>query len=102
MFVERYFIVVTGLRAPLLPYEPASYSPTWVEWSITAGGFAFFALLITLFVKVFPIMAVWEMTEESEAEFEQMVEYEHEFDEEGLSASGISDTAPGLEPGGPP
>jgi molybdopterin-containing oxidoreductase family membrane subunit len=102
MFVERYFIVVTGLRAPLLPYEPASYSPTWVEWSITAGGFAFFALLITLFVKVFPIMAVWEMTEESEAEFEQMVEYEHEFDEEGLSASGISDTAPGLEPGGRP
>ena len=101
MFVERYFIVVTGLRAPLLPYEPASYTPTWVEWSITAGGFAFFALLITLFVKVFPIMAVWEMTEEHELEFEQMVEYEHEFDEEGLSATGISDTTQRLEPGSP-
>ncbi|MDH3498533.1 MAG: polysulfide reductase NrfD [Acidimicrobiia bacterium] len=64
MWVERYFIVVTGLRAPLLSYEPASYAPTWIEWSITAGGFALFALLITVFVKFFPIMAVWEMTEE--------------------------------------
>jgi molybdopterin-containing oxidoreductase family membrane subunit len=68
MWVERYFIVVTGLRAPLLSYEPASYAPTWVEWSITAGGFALFALLIALFVKVFPIMAVWEMVEERKAE----------------------------------
>ncbi len=66
MWVERYFIVVTGLRAPLLPYEPANYAPTWVEWSITAGGFAFFALLVTLFVKVFPIMAVYEMVEEQD------------------------------------
>jgi molybdopterin-containing oxidoreductase family membrane subunit len=67
MWIERYFIVVTGLRAPLMPYEPASYAPTWVEWSITAGGFAFFALLIALFVKFFPILAVWEMVEEREA-----------------------------------
>jgi molybdopterin-containing oxidoreductase family membrane subunit len=64
MWVERYFIVVTGLRAPLLPYEPSNYAPTWVEWSITAGGFAFFALLVTVFVKIFPIMAVFEMVEE--------------------------------------
>lgn len=66
MFVERYFIVVTGLRAPLLSYEPANYAPSWVEWSITAGGFAWFALLVILFVKVFPIMAVYEMVEERE------------------------------------
>ena len=46
MFVERYFIVVTGLRAPLLSYEPANYAPSWVEWSITAGGFAFFHHLV--------------------------------------------------------
>ncbi|MDH3295956.1 MAG: polysulfide reductase NrfD, partial [Acidimicrobiia bacterium] len=31
MFVERYFIVVAGMRVPLMPYEPADYSPTWVE-----------------------------------------------------------------------
>ena len=67
MFIERYFIVVTGLRVPLLPYEPASYSPSWVEWSILASGVAGFALLIALFVKVFPILAVWEIAEEYES-----------------------------------
>lgn len=66
MWVERYFIVVAGLRVPLMPYEPASYSPTWVEWSVMAAGFALFALLITLFIKVFPILAVWEVAEDHE------------------------------------
>ena len=64
MFIERYFIVVAGLRVPLMSYEPASYSPTWVEWSIFAAGLALFMLLLTLFVRYFPILAVWEMKEE--------------------------------------
>jgi len=67
MFLERYFIVVTGLRIPLMPYEPASYAPTFVEWSIFAGGIAVFCLLITVAIKIFPMFAVWEMTEEYEA-----------------------------------
>jgi molybdopterin-containing oxidoreductase family membrane subunit len=67
MFFERYFIVVTGLRVPLMPYEPASYAPTLVEWSIFAGGMAVFCLLITVAIKIFPMFAVWEMTEEYEA-----------------------------------
>jgi len=73
MFLERYFIVVTGLRVPLLPYEPASYSPTFVEWSIFVAGLAFFALLVTVAVKIFPMFAIWEMTEEHE----QMLAREH-------------------------
>jgi len=67
MWIERYVIVVTGLRVPLMPYQPADYSPTWVEWSIFAGGLALFALLITLFTKVFPVIAVWEVAEDREA-----------------------------------
>jgi molybdopterin-containing oxidoreductase family membrane subunit len=66
MFIERYFIVVTGLRVPLMPYEPADYLPTWEEWSIFLAGLAFFALLITVAVKIFPMLAVWEMVEEHE------------------------------------
>ncbi len=66
MFLERYFIVVTGLRVPLMPYEPASYSPTFVEWSIFAAGIAFFLLMITVAIKIFPMFAVWEMVEEHE------------------------------------
>jgi hypothetical protein len=49
-----------------MPYEPSNYAPTWVEWSIMLAGFALFALLITVFVKVFPILAVWEIAEEQE------------------------------------
>ena len=66
MWVERYFIVVTGFRVPLMPYEPSTYAPSWVELSVMAAGFALFALLITLFVKVFPIIAVWEVAEDLE------------------------------------
>jgi len=66
MWVERYFIVVAGLRVPLMPYEPSNYAPTWVEWSVMTGGFALFALLITVFVKLFPIISVWEVAEEHE------------------------------------
>lgn len=68
MWVERYFIVVTGTRVPLMSYEPSNYAPTWVELSITAAAFALFALLITVFAKVFPIISVWEMAEEHERE----------------------------------
>jgi len=64
MWIERYFIVVTGFRVPLMPYEPSTYAPTWVELSVMAAGFALFALLITIFVKVFPIIAVWEVAED--------------------------------------
>ena len=66
MFAERYFIVVSSQRVPLMPYESFNYIPTWVEWSIFAAAVALFILLIAIFVKVFPIMAVWEIVEEKE------------------------------------
>ncbi len=71
MFIERYFIVVAGLRVPLLEYEPSSYSPTWVEWSVFVSGCAGFVLLLTLFTRFFPILAVWEMKEEHAEEEKQ-------------------------------
>jgi len=66
MWLERYIIVVGGLRIPLMPYEAASYAPTWVEWSIMAGGFAAVALILALFVKLFPVIAIWEVEEHYE------------------------------------
>lgn len=64
MFIERYFIVVAGLRVPLMPYKAVSYAPTWVEWSVFAAGISLFMLLLTLFTKFFPVLAIWEMKEE--------------------------------------
>lgn len=63
MWIERYLIVVGGFRVPLMAYQPANYSPSWVEWSILAGGFALFALIISIFAKLFPVVSIWEVIE---------------------------------------
>ena len=68
MTVERYFLVVGGMRTPTMPYEPSNYMPSFVEWAIMAGAFALFALIITLFTKFAPIVAVWEIEEAYEEE----------------------------------
>jgi Ni/Fe-hydrogenase subunit HybB-like protein len=63
MWLERFTIVVPTLINPRLPYAHGQYYPTWVEWSITAGCFAFFILLYMAFTKIFPIISVWEIEE---------------------------------------
>ena len=64
MWLERFTIVVPSLSLPRLPYSPGTYSPTWVEWSVTAASFATLVLLYVLFSKFFPIVSVWEIEEE--------------------------------------
>ncbi len=63
MWLERFTIVLPTLINPRLPYERGVYSPTWVEFAITAGCFATFILLYILFVKFFPIVSIWEVKE---------------------------------------
>jgi len=64
MWLERYVIVLASLRVPQMPYgDPESYLPTGVEIAISLGGLALFALLITLFSKIFPVLSVWETKE---------------------------------------
>ncbi len=68
MWIERYIIVVATLRVPQMPWAIiARYFPTWVEIGITAGLLALFALIIAVFVKLFPVLSIWEL-EEQEAE----------------------------------
>ncbi|MBI4313055.1 MAG: polysulfide reductase NrfD [Chloroflexi bacterium] len=74
MWVERWIIVVAGLRVPLMPYEPSQYAPTWVEWSIMAGAFAMFGLVIAFFVKLVPVVSVWEVGEQYEEKAEKQEE----------------------------
>lgn len=63
MWLERFTIVIPTLMNPRLPYPRGAYDPTWVEWSITAGCFAFFILLYMTFTKLFPIISIWEIEE---------------------------------------
>ena len=74
MWLERYTVVVPSLTRPRLPYGIGFYGPTWVEWAITAGCFAFFALLYAVFTKVFPAIAVWEVHEARERSIPEAIE----------------------------
>jgi molybdopterin-containing oxidoreductase family membrane subunit len=68
MWIKRFVIVVPTLEVPLMPYEFGSYTPTWVEVSITAGTFAAFILILAIFAKVVPLISIWEVAEEVEKE----------------------------------
>lgn len=73
MWIERLIIVVPTLQIPLMPSEMASYTPTWVEWSITVAAFAGFLLILSLFYRLFPIIPVWEVKEQEEKELDLQV-----------------------------
>ncbi|MEM4415577.1 MAG: NrfD/PsrC family molybdoenzyme membrane anchor subunit [Candidatus Caldarchaeum sp.] len=60
MWLERWNIIVPSLALPQLPYPSGTYTPTWVELSITAGAFSLFALIYLSFSKLFPIIPLWE------------------------------------------
>lgn len=68
-FLKRYLIVTPTLLHPYLPVQnyPESYHnyiPTFSEMSITIGSIAGIALVITLFIKLFPIVPVYETAHE--------------------------------------
>jgi Ni/Fe-hydrogenase subunit HybB-like protein len=71
MWVKRYLIIVPTMQTPFIPARAAGitphYFPSLVECTITAGAFAAFMLLYTLFSRAFPILSIWE-TEEDAAE----------------------------------
>ncbi len=65
MWFERLLIVIPAMATPQMPIAWGTYTPTWVEWSITAGAIAGFALLYAVFSKLFPLVSIWEVSEEA-------------------------------------
>jgi len=66
---KRYIIVTPTLLHPFLPkYDsPARFShyfPSWEEWAITIGSMAGVLLIITFFVRVFPIISIYKTIED--------------------------------------
>ncbi len=75
-WLKRYIIVVPVFENPFLPIRDpalavALYTPTWVEWAITAGSLAGFVLVYFLFSRLFPIVSIWETAHAAEANVEQ-------------------------------
>lgn len=68
MWIKRFVIMIPTLQVPVMPYEFGSYTPTWVEWSITAAAFAAFMLIFAVAAKLIPLISIWEVAEENEAE----------------------------------
>jgi len=67
-WVKRYLIVVPTMLHPFLPIqgvtkEWSTYFPNYVEFSVVGACTAGIFLVITLFSKLFPMMAVWEVEE---------------------------------------
>lgn len=68
-WLKRYLIVIPSLQHPYLPIQDVDesymhYIPTWEEWAITFASFAGVLLIITLFIKLFPVIPIWETAEE--------------------------------------
>ncbi len=60
MWLERYLIIIPTLSIQRLTAASGTYSPTWVEISITVATFAAMGALYLIFSKLFPIVSVWE------------------------------------------
>lgn len=73
---KRFLIVTPTLLHPFLPMHdaPESYThywPTWEEWSITIGTLAGALLVITFFVRYFPIVPIQETIHEKKLQHEE-------------------------------
>ena len=60
---KRFLIVIPSLQHPYLPIQGVDesylhYNPTWDEWAITLSSFAWFLLIITVLIKLFPVIPI--------------------------------------------
>ena len=61
MWLERYVIIVVSLHRDFLPSSWATYSGTIWDWAIFIGTIGLFLTLIFLFVRVLPMISIFEM-----------------------------------------
>lgn len=63
MWLERFIIVVTSLSRDFLPSSWGYYTPTFWDWATFIGTLGLFVALIFLFVRVLPMISIFEMRE---------------------------------------
>ncbi len=72
MWLERFLIVIPSQSLQRLPYSWGTYSPRWPEITIMIAAVAGMILLYVLFVKVVPIISIWEFKEGARASKSRM------------------------------
>jgi molybdopterin-containing oxidoreductase family membrane subunit len=63
LWLKRYLMFVPPLTRPLIAGEYATYTPTWVETTVTIGAWAGIPLLLMLLFRVLPVLSPYEMAE---------------------------------------
>jgi len=61
MWLERYVIVVTSLHRDFVPSSWGYYSGTFYDWAIFVGTLGLFLSLLFLFLRVLPMISIFEM-----------------------------------------
>ena len=70
---KRYLIVTPTMLHPFLPKYDAPekynhYFPSWQEWAIAGGSLAGVLLIITIFVRIFPVISIYKTITDHESE----------------------------------
>lgn len=63
MWLERFIIVVVSLHRDFLPSSWDMFIPTFWDWSTYIGSIGLFGALLFLFVRLLPIISIFEMQE---------------------------------------
>ena len=61
MWLERFIIVITSLHRDFLPSSWGMYYPTVWDWATYAGTIGLFLMLFFLFVRLLPMISMFEM-----------------------------------------
>ncbi len=80
MWLERFVIVVTSLHRDFLPSSWGMYTPTRWDWATYVGTIGLFLALLFLFIRVLPMISIFEMGELAHAVAE---EHEEQSDSRG-------------------
>jgi molybdopterin-containing oxidoreductase family membrane subunit len=61
MWLERFVIIVTSLHRDFLPSSWDMYYPTFWDFSTFFGTIGLFVTLMFLFIRVLPMISIFEM-----------------------------------------
>ena len=63
MWLERFVIIVISLHRDFLPSSWGMFCPTVWDWGLYIGTIGFFLLLMFLFIRLLPMISVFELRE---------------------------------------
>jgi Ni/Fe-hydrogenase subunit HybB-like protein len=63
MWLERFVIVVMSLHRDFMPSSWAGYAGTRYDWAIYIGTIGFFLTLVFVFIRLLPMISIFEMRE---------------------------------------